>query len=75
MNTYPLLGVEGYRNIVAECRERNIDLPILAVGGIRLEDVAPLMQTGIFGIAVSGAINHSEQPGQTAKEFYRAVHL
>ena len=34
------------------------ELPIIAIGGIELEDVPELMRTGVFGIAVSGLLTH-----------------
>ena len=58
----PILGLEGYREIVTDVREAGIEFPIVAIGGITLEDVEPLMKTGVNGIAVSGAIINAEDP-------------
>ena len=58
----PILGLEGYREIVKDVREAGIEFPIVAIGGITLEDVEPLMKTGVNGIAVSGAILNAEDP-------------
>lgn len=58
----PILGLEGYREIVKDVREAGIEFPIVAIGGITLEDVEPLMKTGVNGIAVSGAIINAEDP-------------
>ena len=55
-NLSPILGLEGYRRIVGQCREAGWNIPIFAIGGIEQQDVKQLMQTGIDGIAVSGAI-------------------
>ncbi|AUC84106.1 thiamine phosphate synthase [Polaribacter sp. ALD11] len=52
-NLSPVLGVEGYRNLLEELQT---ETPIIAIGGIALEDVAKITNTGIYGIAVSGAI-------------------
>lgn len=57
-----ILGLEGYREIVKDVREAGIEFPIVAIGGITLEDVEPLMKTGVNGIAVSGAIINAEDP-------------
>lgn len=54
----PLLGFEGYKMIVDELKLHGISIPIYAIGGIIQEDIAPLIQTGINGIAVSGMITH-----------------
>ena len=58
----PTLGIEGYRQIVKACRERGIDIPIVAIGGITGEDIPQLAATGINGIAVSGTITRAENP-------------
>lgn len=58
----PELGLEGYKSIVKQVRDAGVDLPIVAIGGITLDDVDPLMATGINGIAVSGAIINADDP-------------
>lgn len=68
-NLAPILGLEGIRDIVKQCREVEINNPIVAVGGIRQEDVLPLMQAGVNGIAVSGAIAGAEDPKKATEEF------
>ena len=72
-NTAPLLGIEGYRDGLAALRKLNIDLPVLAVGGITLNDVPALMETGIFGIAVSAAICQAADVRDAYADFYRAI--
>lgn len=58
----PLLGLSGYRNIVRECSDRGIDLPILAIGGITANDIPEIMETGISGIALSSTILNADDP-------------
>ncbi len=58
----PVIGLEGYKKIVKQVRDAGVDLPIVAVGGITLEDVEPLLKTGVNGIAVSGAIINAPDP-------------
>lgn len=65
----PILGLEGYRKIVRQCEEANFQIPIFAIGGILLADVAPLMETGIHGIAVSGAIIQAPDPAEATRKF------
>lgn len=72
-NNAPLLGFEGYKNVVAVLKEKGINLPVLAVGGISLADVEPLMETGIFGIAASAAINQAEDMKEAYLDFYAQV--
>lgn len=72
-NDYPLLGIQGYKTIITQMIKANIDIPVLAVGGIGFEDIEPLMHTGIFGIAVSSAINLSENPEKALKDIYKQL--
>ena len=69
----PILGLEGYRKIIAQCKEAGIDIPIFAIGGITLEDVGPLMETGITGIAVSGAIINAPDPVEETRRFIEEI--
>lgn len=57
-----ILGLEGYRDILEKCRSNDITIPIVAIGGITLKDIIPLMRTGITGVAVSGSILSAENP-------------
>lgn len=72
-NNAPLLGLEGYKNVVTVLKEKQINMPVLAVGGITLADVDALMETGIFGIAASAAINQAEDMKEAYLDFYDKV--
>jgi thiamine-phosphate pyrophosphorylase len=67
----PLLGFNGYR----ELEKLRLDIPIIAVGGIKLTDVEPLLNIGVIdGVAVSSAINLAPDMGSAVKAFYQAVY-
>ena len=61
-NLSPVLGLDGYRRILAECREAGIDLPVVAIGGISDADIPAIMQTGVAGIALSSSILNAAAP-------------
>ena len=61
----PVIGAEGYRKIIAEVRAAGCELPIVAIGGIEPSDVPLLLETGVNGIAISGAIVNSPDPAAT----------
>jgi len=61
-NLSPVLGLEGYRDILFRCKAAGIHLPVLAIGGITIADIPELMQTGISGIALSSTILQAEDP-------------
>ena len=57
----PLLGIAGYENISREIRRQELPaVPIFAIGGISsLEDIQQLIQTGVYGVAVSGMVTQT----------------
>lgn len=71
-NLSPVLGLEGYRGIVGKCAEQGITVPIVAIGGITLEDVADVMATGVNGIALSGAVLNATDPVAEMRRFVEA---
>jgi thiamine-phosphate pyrophosphorylase len=72
-NSYPHLGVQGYEQAMLKLKEMQVNLPVLAVGGVTINDVEALMQTGIFGIAVSSAINQAEDVEAAYLDFYQKL--
>ena len=58
----PVLGLDGYREIVSTVRGEGIQLPVVAIGGITLDDIEPLMETGVHGRAVRGSIITADDP-------------
>ena len=66
-NLSPVLGLEGYADIVQRMLQENIPLPVVAIGGIRKEDIPALMRTGISGIALSGSVLRAEHPIEEMK--------
>lgn len=55
----PILGFEGYQKIINHLQEKSIEIPkIFAIGGVALEDIQPLQEAGIYGVAVSGQIRN-----------------
>ena len=69
----PVLGLEGYQKIIQQCKDAGYNIPIFAIGGICLEDVGALMQTGITGIAVSGAIINADDPVEETRRFINEI--
>lgn len=70
-NLSPLLGLEGYAAILEQMRQKQIDLPLIAIGGITLEDVPDLIDLGVSGIAISGAILEAKKPEVMMRKFIR----
>jgi thiamine-phosphate diphosphorylase len=63
-NLSPILGLEGYQRIIGLMRRENIQLPVIAIGGIGMKDAAPLLEAGLHGIAFSGMLVYAgDRPG------------
>ncbi len=66
-NLSPVLGLEGYREIVSRMKAAGISLPIVAIGGITAADIPDIMQTGVTGIALSGSILRADNPTEETR--------
>lgn len=67
-NLAPILGLEGYRNILKQMQQAGISLPLIAIGGIVSTDIAVLRGIGVSGIAVSGAVLGAADPIKEMKK-------
>lgn len=72
-NLSPVLGLEGYTDIVSKMKAEGINLPIVAIGGITKEDIPLLMKTEITGIAISGSVLRAENPIKEMKEIITII--
>jgi len=59
-NLSPVLGLEGYRRQLKMMKQLGQFIPVIAIGGITADDIPEIMETGIYGVAMSGAIIHSK---------------
>lgn len=64
----PILGLNGYKAITEQMQESGTDIPIVAIGGIELADITAIIQTGVYGVAVSGSITYAKDPKATVRE-------
>lgn len=74
-NLSPILGLEGYRQVVRQMQEHHIDLPIVAIGGITADDIPAIMQTGVTGIALSGTVLRADDPVAEMRKLIRELPL
>lgn len=70
-NLSPILGIEGYRQIISRMKENNIAIPVVAIGGITEYDIPNLMELGIDGIALSSSILNAANPVEEMKRIIK----
>ncbi len=68
-NLSPVIGIDGYKKIIEQMHRMDINLPIVAIGGITPEDIVPLRATGVTGIAISSTIINAPDPIEQMKLF------
>jgi thiamine-phosphate pyrophosphorylase len=73
-NLSPMLGLVGYKDIMTEVLKNKIHIPIYAIGGISVDDVASLINTGVYGVALSGAITKHSNKKELLQKFNSLLH-
>lgn len=68
-NLNPLLGLDGIRDAMKQYHIQGYKLPVIAIGGVRLEDLPFLLQAGVHGVAVSSAVHGAADRAAVTKEF------
>jgi len=66
----PVLGLERIKLLAEKFGNK---IPMIAIGGIKLEDIESLMQTGIHGVAISSTINLAEDKIDMVRNFVVAL--
>ena len=60
----PVLGLDGLAEVV-----KRTSIPLIAIGGITLENVSEVLQTGVYGIAVLSAVCQNSDPEGVTRRF------
>lgn len=67
----PILGLDGYRNIITQMRQKAINIPIVAIGGITAHDIPDIIATGVNGIALSSSVLRAQNPIEEMKRLLK----
>lgn len=57
-NLSPIIGLQGYIELMKQAREAGMLLPVIAIGGIEISDIPLLLKTGVHGVALSGTLTN-----------------
>jgi thiamine-phosphate pyrophosphorylase len=71
----PVLNIEGYQVIMNNLKSRNIHFPVYAIGGITENDIAVLMESGVYGIAVSGVITQHSSKKELVQQLNELLYV
>lgn len=66
----PAKGLKGLEQVVA-----SVSIPVIAIGGIKLEHVRETLCAGAAGIAVMSGILEAEDPLAVAKAYYQLLRM
>lgn len=69
----PILGLDGYKEIIKRMGDSDIYIPVVAIGGITSEDVPSIISTGVDGVAISGAILNAPNPVEETKHIIKDI--
>lgn len=67
-NLSPVLGLEGYGSLMKKMKNRRVNIPVYAIGGINIPDIEDIMKTGVAGVALSGVIRDSRDISYATSE-------
>lgn len=74
-NLSPVLGKEGYERILSGLTDRNIHIPVIAIGGILDTDIESLKQIGIHGIALAGSIMRDDKIEENIQHYQGLINF
>ncbi|MDO7742297.1 MAG: thiamine phosphate synthase, partial [Pedobacter sp.] len=73
-NLSPIVGLQGYTELMKQMREAGITIPVIAIGGINPADIPAILQTGIYGIAISGVLTHDPEQHQQIQNLFNQLY-
>lgn len=56
----PILGLDGFQEIMNHIHLSGNHIPLYAIGGIEIDDIPEIVNTGIYGVALSGILTNQK---------------
>jgi thiamine-phosphate pyrophosphorylase len=73
-NLAPILGYEGYRTIVKNMKNMNINIPLIGIGGIERSYIPMLLESGVNCIALSSSILKACNPIKEMRDIVKMMY-
>lgn len=67
-NLSPILGIESYQTILKKMQQQPDPIPVVAIGGINLDDISSLRNCGVSGVALSGLLHRQKSSEETIQQ-------
>jgi thiamine-phosphate diphosphorylase len=68
-----ILGLQGIEQVMQQCREEKLHVPIVVIGGVRAKDIEPIVKTGAYGIALSSLIVDADNMKTRIREIQEKI--
>ncbi|MBD5021967.1 thiamine phosphate synthase, partial [Xanthomonas citri pv. citri] len=65
-------AVQGV-SLIEAVRRQGISIPIVGIGGITIDNAAPVIQAGADGVSMISAISQAEDPESAARKFREEI--
>ncbi len=62
------MGIESYQTILKKMQQQPDPIPVVAIGGINLDDISSLRNCGVSGVALSGLLHRQKSSEQTIQQ-------
>lgn len=70
----PILGLEGFQEIMEHIHLSGNHIPLYAIGGIEIDDIPAILNTGIHGIALSGILSNQKDTTDIIKQLNQKIY-
>ncbi|NHB67165.1 thiamine phosphate synthase [Perlabentimonas gracilis] len=67
------IGIDGYREAVSFMGSKDCHIPIIAIGGIEVNDIESILGIGVYGVALSGNICNSENIIEATEKLLQTI--
>lgn len=71
----PVLGISGLFDVMALYKKAGMIKPVYAIGGVVADDVPDILESGVYGVAVSGSVLKQQNIHDSVIQFRRKLNM